>query len=83
LEEEQKNKIEDLKKTMKENMVVKGTITKIQDFGAFVDIGGVQAFFPSRKSAEAESRISARYFRKARRLRRPSSNSTGRKSGLP
>ena len=46
LEEEQKNKIEDLKKTLKENMVVKGTITKIQDFGAFVDIGGVQALLP-------------------------------------
>jgi small subunit ribosomal protein S1 len=61
LEEEQKNKIEDLKKTMKENMVVKGTITKIQDFGAFVDIGGVQALLPvseiSRSRVEDISKV--------------------------
>ncbi len=46
LEEEKKEKIEDLKKTLQKDMVIKGTITKIQDFGAFVDIGGVQALLP-------------------------------------
>jgi small subunit ribosomal protein S1 len=46
LEEEQKKKIDALKKTLTEKMVVKGTITRIQDFGAFVDIGGVQALLP-------------------------------------
>ena len=44
--EEQKNQIEILKKTLHENMNVKGTVTSIQDFGAFVEIGGVQALLP-------------------------------------
>jgi len=46
LEEEYKKQIEILKKTLKENMVVKGTIKLVQDFGAFVDISGVQALLP-------------------------------------
>ncbi|MBI9098075.1 MAG: S1 RNA-binding domain-containing protein [Spirochaetaceae bacterium] len=46
LEEEKKKKIEVLKKTLQENMVVKGTIKLVQDFGAFVDIDGVQALLP-------------------------------------
>ena len=46
LEEEKKKKIEVLKKTLQENMVIKGTIKLVQDFGAFVDIDGVQALLP-------------------------------------
>uniref|UniRef100_UPI0026311233 30S ribosomal protein S1 n=1 Tax=Oceanispirochaeta sp. TaxID=2035350 RepID=UPI0026311233 len=46
LEEERQKQIEILKKIWKENMVVKGTITLVQDFGAFVDISGVQALLP-------------------------------------
>ncbi len=46
LEDERAAQLESLKKTLKEKMVVKGRITSIQDFGAFVDIGGVQALLP-------------------------------------
>ena len=46
LEEEHQQRVEELKKTLQENTVVTGTIKSIQDFGAFVDIGGVQALLP-------------------------------------
>lgn len=46
LKEEQKDQIEILKRTLHENMKVKGTVTSLQDFGAFVEIGGVQALLP-------------------------------------
>ena len=46
LEEEKQKQIEVLKKTLQENMVIKGTIKLVQDFGAFVDINGVQALLP-------------------------------------
>jgi len=46
LEEEQNKRVEELKKTLQENMVVTGTIKSIQDFGAFIDLGGVQALLP-------------------------------------
>ena len=46
LKEEHQNQIEILKKTLQENMTVKGTIKSIQDFGAFVDIDGIQALLP-------------------------------------
>ena len=45
-EEEHEQRVEELKKTLKENMVVKGTVKSIQDFGAFVELGGVQALLP-------------------------------------
>ncbi len=38
--------VESLKKTLQEKMLVRGTIKSIQDFGAFVDLGGVQALIP-------------------------------------
>ena len=46
LEEEQKKQIEILKKTLHEKMVVKGPVKLVQDFGAFVDLDGVQALLP-------------------------------------
>jgi len=46
LEEEQLKKKEALKGTLREGMTVRGAITAIRDFGAFVDIGGVQAMLP-------------------------------------
>ncbi len=46
LEEKQKEKTEILKNTLREGMKIKGVIKSIQDFGAFVDIGGVQALLP-------------------------------------
>jgi len=42
----QAEKIEGLKKTLKEHGIVTGIITSIQDFAALVDIGGVQALLP-------------------------------------
>ena len=45
-EEAHQVELEALKKTLHENMLVKGTIKSIQDFGAFVDLGGVQALLP-------------------------------------
>lgn len=46
LEEAQRERVEALKQTLTEGMTVKGTITSIQDFGAFVDLDGVQALLP-------------------------------------
>jgi len=39
--------LEALKKTLREGMVITGAIKSIQDFGAFVDISGVQALLPA------------------------------------
>jgi small subunit ribosomal protein S1 len=46
LKEEQQTQIEILKKTLHENMTVKGTVKSLQDFGAFVELSGVQALLP-------------------------------------
>ena len=46
LKEEQDAQIEILKKTLQENMNVKGIVKSLQSFGAFVEISGVQALLP-------------------------------------
>jgi small subunit ribosomal protein S1 len=46
LEEEREEKRELLKETLQEGMTVKGVITSIQKFGAFVDIDGVEGLIP-------------------------------------
>lgn len=46
LEEEQQKKKETLKSVLQEGMTIKGTITSVLDFGAFVDIGGIQGLLP-------------------------------------
>jgi small subunit ribosomal protein S1 len=46
LEEEQAKVREGLKAVLKEGMPVKGKIVSIQKFGAFADIGGIQALIP-------------------------------------
>jgi small subunit ribosomal protein S1 len=46
LEEERERQREELRKTLKEGMVVKGRVTNIRDFGAFVDIGGIEGLLP-------------------------------------
>lgn len=46
LEEERRQQREQLKETLKEGMIVKGTVTNIRDFGAFVDIGGIEGLLP-------------------------------------
>jgi small subunit ribosomal protein S1 len=45
-EEARAEKLEAIKQSLSEGMVVKGTIASIQSFGAFVDIGGIQALLP-------------------------------------
>ncbi len=46
LKEEHQKQVEILKKELKENMIIKGSIKSVQDFGAFVDIKGIQALLP-------------------------------------
>ena len=46
LEEEQAKLREGLKESLKEGMTVKGTVVSLQKFGAFVDLGGIQALIP-------------------------------------
>ncbi len=46
LEEEKAQRKEELKKVLKEGMMVKGKVVALRDFGAFVDLGGVQGLLP-------------------------------------
>ncbi len=46
LDEEREQQRASLRETLKEGMVVKGTVTNIRDFGAFVDIGGIEGLLP-------------------------------------
>ena len=39
-------KKEELKEKLSEGMKIKGTVASIQDFGAFIDIGGIQGLLP-------------------------------------
>jgi small subunit ribosomal protein S1 len=59
-QEAQQDKLEELKQSLQEGQKIRGTITRIQDFGAFVDIGGVQALLPvSEISLERVADINA------------------------
>jgi small subunit ribosomal protein S1 len=46
LEEQRQEQCEELKKTLQEEMRVQGTVTSIRDFGAFVDLGGIDGLIP-------------------------------------
>jgi small subunit ribosomal protein S1 len=46
LDEERRNRKQALQSTLKEGMKVKGKVTSIQNFGAFVDIGGMEGLLP-------------------------------------
>ncbi len=46
LEEERQRQREELKVSLTEGMTVKGTISSIQGFGAFVKVGGVEGLIP-------------------------------------
>jgi small subunit ribosomal protein S1 len=46
LEEEEQRKREESKATLSEGMVVRGKVTSLRDFGAFVDIGPVEGLLP-------------------------------------
>lgn len=47
LEEQRQEQCEELKKTLREEMRVRGTVTSIRDFGAFVDLGGIDGLIPA------------------------------------
>lgn len=46
LEEEQRVRREALRETLLEGMTITGTVTRLADFGAFVDIGGIDGLIP-------------------------------------
>jgi small subunit ribosomal protein S1 len=46
LEEERRKQRENLREFLEEGMTVKGEITGIREFGAFVDIGGIEGLIP-------------------------------------
>jgi len=46
LEEERAKQKEELKENLQEGMTVKGKITSIKDFGAFVDVGSLEGLIP-------------------------------------
>lgn len=48
LEEEARRKKEEILKTVKEGDVVKGEVKRIKDFGAFIDLGGIEGFISAR-----------------------------------
>ncbi|MBL8966283.1 MAG: S1 RNA-binding domain-containing protein [Spirochaetaceae bacterium] len=45
-EEARQKRLEELKKSLSEGAVVKGRVASIQSYGAFVDLGGLQALLP-------------------------------------
>lgn len=51
IEKERKEKILELKKSLAEGQRVKGTVTSIQNFGAFVEIGGIEGLLPVSEMA--------------------------------
>ncbi len=46
LEEERERIREELKKILTKDMVIKGTVISLRPFGAFVDLGGIEALLP-------------------------------------
>ena len=46
LEQERELRKEELRRTLKEGDRVSGTVTSVRDFGAFVDIGGIEGLIP-------------------------------------
>ena len=46
LEEERRKQFEKLKETLEEGMVLPGTVSSIRNFGAFVDVGGLEGLLP-------------------------------------
>ncbi len=51
VEQERQIKIAELKETLQEGHKVRGVVTSIQKFGAFVDIGGVEGLLPVSEMA--------------------------------
>ncbi|MEJ2690311.1 MAG: S1 RNA-binding domain-containing protein, partial [Deltaproteobacteria bacterium] len=49
LEEERRQRLQGLRESLRIGQCVAGTITSIRDFGAFVDIGGLEGLIPARE----------------------------------
>ena len=49
LEEEQRQRLAELRESLRAGQCVSGTITSVRDFGAFVDIGGLEGLIPARE----------------------------------
>ncbi|MGE5664911.1 MAG: 30S ribosomal protein S1 [Deltaproteobacteria bacterium] len=47
LEEKRREELEALKAGMREGMTVRGKVTSVRDFGAFVDVGGIEGLIPA------------------------------------
>jgi len=52
-EEARQARLEELKKSLREGMVVAGRVASIQSYGAFVDLGGIQALLPASEMSRA------------------------------
>ncbi len=61
LEKIQREKSEALKASLQKGMKVSGTVTGVQNFGAFVDIGGIQALLPVSEMAWGRSDAKSLY----------------------
>ncbi len=46
LDDERRSKKQELHEALKEGMKVRGTVTSLQKFGAFVDVGGIEGLLP-------------------------------------
>ncbi len=46
MEEEQRRRREELKETLREGQAVTGTVVSLREFGAFIDIGGIEGLVP-------------------------------------
>ena len=46
VEEERRHQMVELRKTLQEGMTVPGTVSSIRNFGAFIDIGGLEGLLP-------------------------------------
>ncbi|MDB4971874.1 MAG: ribosomal protein S1p [Myxococcaceae bacterium] len=49
IEREAREKSEDLLKTLAVGAVVRGTVSAVRDFGAFVDLGGIEGLVPNQE----------------------------------
>lgn len=69
VEIERRRRKEDLLRTLEEGQVVEGTVKRLTDFGAFVDLGGVDALLPISEMAWTYIKHPSEVVRRNQRLR--------------
>jgi len=69
VEEERKSRRHEVLTTLEEGAIVEGTVKRITDFGAFVDLGGVDALLPISEMAWTYIRHPSEVVRRNQRLR--------------